>query len=349
MPGTATLETHVEEAKRRGLPDAAAAALLDVAAGVKGIAAVLARAVVCGAVAPVDGGDEPQRRIAALVNDLLVEACVRGGHVAAVASAELSDPRPAFGRHAAPFLLALDPLDGGSHLCVNATAGTVFSVLPLPPGASPGRAAFLQRGAAQLCAGYAIYGPCTMLVLTTGDGVAAFTLDPAAGRFVLTHPDLRIPEEARELAVDAFDARHWARPVRRYVDECVAGDGGPRRADFEMRWVGSIVADVHRVLVRGGAALYPVGEGAARPPRLQLVFDASPAALLVEQAGGAASTGRGRLLDVVPRDLHERSPAILGSRPEVQRLVSYHSDAEAGLDRPYRSPLFNVRSLLRES
>jgi fructose-1,6-bisphosphatase len=345
-----TLESHVAAEQRRGLAHGAGAVLLDLAAGVKGISAVLARAVVCGAVGGAAGGDEPQRGMDLLVNDLLLDACVGAGHVAAVASPQMPEPHVAFGRHPRPFLLAMSPLDVSSNLCVNVTVGTIFSVLPQPGAAPPGAAAFCQKGAGQVCAGYAVYGPCTMLVVTTGRGVTGFTLDVAAGRFVLTHPEMRIPEEARELAIDASNARHWERPVRRYVDECVAGSAGPRRADFDMRWGGSIVAEVHRVLVRGGTVVYPgAGGDPGRSARLRLLFEANPIAMLVEQAGGGASTGRGRLLDVVPRELHERVPVIAGSRREVDRVVSYYADPDGGVDRPCTSPLFDVRSLLRET
>jgi fructose-1,6-bisphosphatase I/sedoheptulose-1,7-bisphosphatase/fructose-1,6-bisphosphatase I len=348
MVRTTTLASHALE-EERGV----GAVIADVAAGVKAVSAVLARAAVCGAVRGAAGENvhgEPQREMDALANELLLDACVRGGHLAAVASEELREPQLVFGRHACPYLLAMDPLDGASNLCVNVTVGTVFSVLRQPEGVPLGAGSFLQPGSRQVCAGYALYGPCTMLVLTTGREVSGFTLDPAAGEFVLTHPAMRIPEESREFSINASNARDWERPVRRYVDECVAGSAGPRGADFNMRWVGSMVADVHRVLVRGGTFLYPRdAKDPARPAKLRLLYGASPMALLVEQAGGVASTGRERLLDVVPRALHERVPVVLGSRQEVERLVSYHADADEGLDRPYTSPLFNVRSLLRES
>ena len=227
------------------------------------------------------------------------------------------------------------------------TVGTIFSILRRPVGVPLGAAAFLQPGASQLCAGYALYGPCTMLVLAAGGEVNGFTLD--AGRFVLTHPTLRIPDDGRESAINASNARRWDPPVRRYVEECVAGSAGPRGVDFNTRWVGSMVADVHRVLLRGGAFLHPRDpRDPERPAKLRLLYEAAPMALVVEQAGGAGSTGRARLLDVVPRTLHERVPVLLGSRREVDRLVAYHGAPGDGEHRPYSSPLFNARSLLRE-
>jgi fructose-1,6-bisphosphatase I/sedoheptulose-1,7-bisphosphatase/fructose-1,6-bisphosphatase I len=353
MSPTRTLATHVVEEERRGLARGLGGLLLDLASGVKAISAVLSRAVVCGAIGAIGEGD-PQTRLDLLANDLLLSSCAAGGHVAAVASEELPEPRLVFGRQASPLLVALDALDGSSNLCVNVTVGTIFSVLPRPEGVPLGPAAFLQPGARQLCAGYALYGPSTMLVVTTGGAVNGFTLDTGAGEFVLTHPDLRI-REARELAINPSTARHWDRPVRRYVDECVAGNAGPRGADFDMRWVGSVVPDVHRVLVRGGALVYP-GDGAANGganggggATLRLVYEASPVAMIAERAGGAASTGRGRVLDLVPRDLADRTPVVLGSPREVDRIVSYHADPDGARDRPYSSPLFNARSLLRET
>jgi fructose-1,6-bisphosphatase I/sedoheptulose-1,7-bisphosphatase len=358
MPRTRTLETHIVEEERRGLSRSVGGLLLDLGKGVKAISAVLSRAVVCGAIGAI-AGDDPQARLDLLANDLLLSACAADGEVAAVASEELAEPRLVFGRHASPLLVALDALDASSNLCVNVTVGTLFSVLPRPEGVPLGAAAFLQPGTRQLCAGYALYGPSTMLVVTTGTGVHGFTLDGAAGEFVLTHPEMRVPEETREFAINASTARHWDRPVRRYVDECVAGGAGPRGADFDMRWVGSVVPDVHRVLVRGGTLMYPGdgaadgggtdGAGASGGPSLRLVYEANPVAMLVERAGGAASTGRGRVLDLVPRGLADRAPVILGPTREVDRIVSYHADRDAGRDRPYTSPLFNARSLLRET
>jgi fructose-1,6-bisphosphatase len=333
MAPPTTLESHVAEERRRGLALDAAGALLDLAAGVKAIVAVLARATVCGAVG-APGCDEPPTRIAGLANDLLVDACVRGGHVAAIASAELPEPRVLFGRHGGRCLVAFAPLDGASNLAVNVTVGTVFSVLRAPHHLLPaGGGAFLQPGERQASAGYALYGPSTMLVATAGRDVNGFTLDAASGDFVLTHPRMRIPDDPRELAIDPAKAPLWDRSVRRYVEERVAGGASSPGDAPDMRWVGCGATDVHRVLVRGGALVCPKVAVSAGPAAPRLVFEASPLALLVERAGGAASTGRARVLDLVPRDLHERVPLILGSPREVERLVSYHADPGGGLDR----------------
>ncbi|MDH4182006.1 MAG: class 1 fructose-bisphosphatase, partial [Betaproteobacteria bacterium] len=205
---------------------------------------------------------------------------------------------------------------------------------------------FLQPGTQQVCAGYALYGPSAMMVLTLGNGVHGFTLDPAIGAYLLTHPNLTIPADTQEFAVNASNQRFWEPPVRRYVEECVAGRSGVRGKDFNMRWIASMVAEVHRILMRGGLFMYPRDtKDPAKPGRLRLLYEANPMAWLVEQAGGAASTGRERLLDVQPIALHQRVPVILGSRNEVERLDRYHAAYDRGEDQPFFSPLFKERSL----
>jgi fructose-1,6-bisphosphatase I/sedoheptulose-1,7-bisphosphatase len=205
---------------------------------------------------------------------------------------------------------------------------------------------FLQPGAEQVCAGYAIYGPTTMLVLTLGHGVHGFTLDREIGEFILTHPDLRIAPAANEFAINASNQRFWEPPVKRYITECLAGRSGPRAKDFNMRWIASFVAEVHRILMRGGLFMYPKdNKDPAKPGRLRLLYEGNPMAFLVEQAGGAASTGRGRILEVQPEGLHQRVPVILGSKDEVERIARYHGEHDRGVDQPFTSPLFNERSL----
>ena len=351
MGATTTLDGFAAS-KGRQLGDAACAVLRDVAAGIRAIAKVLPRAAVAGAIAAAgDSASDSQTEMDVVANELLLDACGRSGRVAAVASEEMAEPYLFRGRAAgAPLLLALDPLDGTANLAVDVTVGTIFSILRRPDGVRPGPDAFLQPGSSQVCAGYALYGPWTMLVVATGGAVEGFTLDPATDEFVRTHTSMRIPDEAREYAVNAANARRWDPPIRRYVEECVAGSAGPRGVDFTMRWVGSTVADVHRILVRGGAFMHPRDPRVPDfPARLRLLYEAAPLALVMEWAGGAGSTGRARLLDLVPRSLHERTPVLLGSRREVERLASYHDAAGGGPERPYTSPLFNARSLLRES
>jgi fructose-1,6-bisphosphatase len=291
---------------------------------------------------------ERQMKLDVDANDVFLRSMEYGGHLAGMVSEELEAPYPipdAYPR--GKYLLAFDPLDGSSNIDVNVSVGSIFSVLRAPEGVDrPAARDFLQPGTKQLCAGYAIYGPTTMLVLTLGRGVHGFTLDRGFGEFILTHPDMRIPEDTREFAINTSNERFWEPPVKRYVAECVAGKSGPRGADFNMRWIASLVAEVHRILVRGGLFMYPKDtKDPAKPGRLRLLYEANPMAMIVEQAGGAASTGRGRLLEVPPTELHQRVPVILGSKNEVERIERYHQEHEAGLDQPYTSPLFKERSL----
>jgi len=270
-----------------------------------------------------------------------------GGTLAGMLSEELEAPYPipdAYPR--GRYLLAYDPLDGSSNADVNAPVGSIFSVLRAPEGDAPARAEdFLQPGARQVCAGYAIYGPATMLVLTLGNGTHGFTLDREIGEFVLTHPSLSIPADTREFAINASNARFWEPAVKRYVDECLAGRSGPRGSDFNMRWIASLVADVHRILMRGGVYLYPRdARDATRHGRLRLLYEASPVAMVIEQAGGLASTGTQRVLEVQPGAVHERCGLIFGARNEVERIERYHAQH----NQPgYDAPLFGARGLFR--
>ena len=226
------------------------------------------------------------------------------------------------------YLLLFDPLDGSSNIDVNVSVGTIFSVLRCPDGVTePTEADFLQPGAQQLAAGYAVYGPSTILVLTTGSGTHSFTLDREVGSFVLTGRNLRIPEETSEFAINMSNIRHWQPPMRRYIDELLAGKTGPRGRDFNMRWVASMVADVHRILTRGGIFMYPRDlKDPSKPGRLRLMYEANPMSFIVEQAGGAATTGLMRMLDVQPTELHQRVPVFLGSKKEVERVTRYHAE-----------------------
>ncbi|MDR0717078.1 MAG: class 1 fructose-bisphosphatase [Azoarcus sp.] len=271
---------------------------------------------------------EAQKKLDVLANEIMLRANMWGGCLAAMVSEEVESVcRIPSGIPGGDYLLLFDPLDGSSNIDINAPVGTIFSVLrnPREKGEDPVEADFLQPGCKQVAAGYAIYGPSTQLVLTVGNGVHAFTLDRETGDFIHTHPFMTIPAQTREYAINASNMRHWEAPVRRYIAELQQGGEGPRGVDFNMRWVAAMVADVHRVLTRGGIFMYPLDEKCrAQGGRLRLMYEANPMALLVEQAGGAASTGRERILDIVPRRLHQRTPVILGSRHEVERLVSFH-------------------------
>ena len=274
---------------------------------------------------------EAQKKLDVIANEVLIDANEWGGHLAAMASEEMEGIYVVPNRYPqGEYLLLFDPLDGSSNIEVNVSIGTIFSVLKKPENGGPhggvSEQDFLQSGSKQVAAGYCIYGPQTTLVLTVGDGVAMFTLDSQEGSFVLTEEDVRIPEDTREFAINMSNMRHWDAPVRRYIDECLAGKEGPRGKDFNMRWVASMVADVHRILTRGGIFMYPWDKREPeKPGKLRLMYEANPMGWLVEQAGGAATNGRERILDVQPKKLHERVSVILGSKNEVERVTSYHT------------------------
>jgi fructose-1,6-bisphosphatase I len=270
---------------------------------------------------------EIQKKLDIIANEVLIEANEWGGHLAAMASEEME------GIYVVPnrfpqgeYLLMFDPLDGSSNIDVNVSIGTIFSVLKKPDGsAGVSEADFLQPGRQQAAAGYCVYGPQTTLVLTVGDGVAMFTLDREQGSWVLTQDDVKIPTDTKEFAVNMSNMRHWAPPVKTYIDECLAGTTGPRGKDFNMRWIASMVADVHRILTRGGVFLYPWDQREPdKPGKLRLMYEANPMSFLIEQAGGAATNGQQRILDIVPTKLHERVSVILGAKNEVDRVTAYH-------------------------
>jgi fructose-1,6-bisphosphatase I len=301
-----------------------------VARAVKAISTNVGKGALAGVLGEAGTGNvqgEAQKKLDVIANEILLEANEWGGHLAAMASEEMEGP------HAIPhrypkgeYLLLFDPLDGSSNIDVNVSVGTIFSVLRCPEGTEPDERAFLQPGTRQVCAGFAVYGPSTVLVLTLGAGVHVFTLDREVGSFVLTQENLRIPADTKEFAINMSNQRFWEPPVRRYVEELLAGREGPRGKDFNMRWVASMVADVFRILARGGIFMYPRDtKDPSKPGRLRLMYEANPMAFIVEQAGGAATTGRGRILDVVPTSLHQRVPVILGSANEVERVTGYHA------------------------
>lgn len=274
---------------------------------------------------------EAQKKLDVLSNEILMEANEWGGHLAAIASEEMDHPVKIPEQYPkGGYLLLFDPLDGSSNIDVNISVGTIFSVLRCPEDhtQTPTEDDFLQAGYEQVAAGYTVYGPSTVMVLTVGNGVHQFTLDRELGSFVLSQRDLTIPAETREFAINASNARYWEPPVKRYIDECVAGKDGPRGQDFNMRWVASMVADVHRIITRGGVFMYPMDEKSRdKGGKLRLMYEANPMAFIVEQAGGAATTGRERILDVKPEKLHQRVPVILGSRNEVERIARYHQES----------------------
>ncbi len=355
-----TLTQYLIEQRRR-FPGASGdfnALLLDLALACKAIA----RSVAFGELGGVLGSPaadvatginvqgEEQKKLDVISNQYFTQMTEWGGQLAGMASEEMAQPYqiPATLQRG-KYLLVFDPLDGSGNIDVNVAVGSIFSVLRAPQevidsGRDVTEADFLQPGCEQLAAGYALYGPTTMLMLSVGNGVAGFTLDPNLGQFMLTHPNLRIPEDTREFAINASNARFWEAPVKRYVDECLAGSTGPRGKDFNMRWIASMVAEAHRILMRGGVFLYPRdSKDPTRPGRLRLLYEANPIGFVIEQAGGRVSTGRVPMLTVQPEALHQRIGVVFGSRNEVERIERYHAEPLRA-DEPAH-PLFSERSL----
>jgi len=351
---TTLVQFLIEE--RRRFPEASGelnAVILDVALACKAIA----RAVAHGALAGMPGAQPGEThtesiaaRVAQAAGEIFVYSSEWGGHLAGMLAADRATPLsvpPTYPK--GKYLLLFDAVDRPANLEVNLALGSLFSVLRAPrPGVEAAAADFLQPGTQQICAGYAIYGPVTMLVLTVGDGVAGFTLDHSLGEFKLTHPSIRVPVDCQEFAINTSNSRFWESPIKRYVDECLAGKTGSREKDFNMRWIASLVAEAHRILMRGGVFMYPRDtKDPSKPGRLRLLYEANPIGFVMEQAGGRASTGREPVLAVAPAGLHQRIGLVFGSKNEVERIERYHAEAEAGTDKPYVSPLFNERSLYR--
>ena len=324
MPTRTPLTRFLIEAERAGQINPELRLLIEVVArACKSISYAISKGALGGVLGDAGTGNvqgEAQKKLDVLSNEILLEANAWGGHLAGIASEEMEEPHPIPDAYPkGNFLLLFDPLDGSSNIDVNVSVGTIFSVLRCPDGVTePQTAHFLQPGTEQVAAGYTVYGPSTVLVLSVGHGTHVFTLDRETGSFILTRREVRIPEDTQEYAINASNGRHWDAPVKRYVDDLLAGKTGPRGKDFNTRWVASMVADVHRILSRGGIFLYPTDAKCRdQGGRLRLMYEANPMAFLIEQAGGAATTGSQRLLDVVPRGLHQRVPVVLGSKNEV--------------------------------
>jgi fructose-1,6-bisphosphatase I/sedoheptulose-1,7-bisphosphatase len=342
----------IEESRRdSGVVGDFQALVNDIARACRSIAARVARGAIDGALGATEGKNvqgETQHGLDVLANDAFLRACESRGYLSGMVSEEMelpyAIPRPyAKGR----YLLTFDPLDGSSNIDVNVSIGSIFSILRAhQEGIDAKPADFLRRGAEQVCAGYAIYGPAVMLVITIGTGVHGFTLQPDLGEFVLTHPHIRVPEATSEFAINVSNSRYWEPAVKRYVDECLAGGAGPRGRDFNMRWIASLVAEAHRILMRGGVFLYPRDtKDLTKPGRLRLLYEANPIAFIIEQAGGAASSGQARILDIVPESLHQRIGLIFGAREEVERIAAYHAQHRGQFESNY--PLFGSRGLFR--
>ncbi len=356
-----TLTQYLIEERRR-FPDSKGefnGLILDVALACKAIARAVAMGELGGMYGDqaAEGGKsinvqgETQKKLDVLSNDLFIRVNEWAGHLAGMASEEMDDPYQIpmqFPR--GKYMLVFDPLDGSSNIDVNVSVGSIFSILRAPQdvidsGRDVTEKDFLQPGNLQVAAGYALYGPTTMLVLTVGNGAAAFTLDPNLGEFMLTHPKLQVPVDTQEFAINASNSRFWEAPITRYVDECLAGKSGPRGKDFNMRWIASMVAEAHRILMRGGVFMYPRdNKDPSKAGRLRLLYEANPIGMVMEQAGGRASTGRETMLSVNPESLHQRIGLVFGSKNEVERIERYHSEP---IDTANDNPLFAERSLFR--
>ncbi|BFM71206.1 fbp [Acinetobacter baumannii] len=265
---------------------------------------------------------ETQKKLDVISNDYLIDALKVHPHVGGLASEELDDFTPA--QENGEYLVLFDPLDGSSNIDINMCVGTIFSILPAKNAITQAQD-FMQAGTQQVAAGYVLYGPSTMMALTVGNGVAFFTLDPETQTFLLTTENVQVSADTQEFAINASNQRHWEQPVKQYIEELLAGKTSIREKDFNMRWVACMVGDVHRILCRGGIFLYPYDlKDPKKAGRLRLMYEANPMSMLIEQAGGASTTGRVRILEIEPTELHQRVPVIIGSKNEVERVTSYH-------------------------
>lgn len=330
--GTTLTQFIIEDQRKiAGASGDFTALLNDIVTAIKTISNEVNRGALIGVMGALDTQNvqgETQKKLDVITNEIMISNNEWAGHLAGMASEEMDDVYSIPKQYPlGKYLLVFDPLDGSSNVDINISVGTIFSILRAPTaGQAAGISDFLQPGTKQVCAGYALYGSSTMLVLTTGNGVNGFTLDRNIGEFVLTHPGMKIPEDTREFAINASNQRFWEAPIQRYVSECLAGTTGPRGRDFNMRWVASMVAEVHRILTRGGIFMYPRDtRDPSKPGRLRLMYEASPMSFIVEQAGGLSITGHERILGVVPESLHQRVPVILGSKNEVEIVQKYHA------------------------
>jgi fructose-1,6-bisphosphatase I len=320
MTMTEFLTQHLQGEHATGL----AAILGNVEVAVKKIATAIDEGAIAGNMGSLDSENiqgEVQKTLDVITNDIFVEALLKSGCVAGMISEEVIDPIQVASSNG-QYLLCFDPLDGSSNVNVNISVGTIFSVLKAN-NSKPELNDFLQAGSQQIVAGYALYGTSTMLVFTTGNGVNGFTLNKKTNQFVLTHPNMQIPQDTTEFAINMSNYRFWQEPVQHYIDECLQGTEGERDKDFNMRWVASMVAEVHRILLRGGVFMYP-SDAKSKMGKLRLMYEANPMSFIVEQAGGGSTTGAQRVLEVNPTGIHQRIPIILGSKNEIDRIAGYH-------------------------
>ena len=266
---------------------------------------------------------EEQKKLDVISNDYLIDALKIHPQVGGLASEELDEFTPA--QENGKYLVLFDPLDGSSNIDINMCVGTIFSILPAKNAVTQAED-FMQAGNQQVAAGYVLYGPSTMLALTVGAGTVFFTFDPETQQFLLTSENIQVAVDTKEYAINSSNQRHWENPVKRYIEELLAGKTGPREKDFNMRWVACMVGDIHRILCRSGIFMYPYDlKDPKKAGRLRLMYEANPMSMLIEQAGGASTTGRVRILDIEPTDLHQRVPVIIGSKNEVDLVTGYHN------------------------
>lgn len=308
--------------------------LNDITIACKGISNLVNRGDLAGVLGVTDTQNtmgDVQKKMDLIANDIFIDALQNNGHCAGMASEEMDDvltiPDDKPRGH---YLVTFDPLDGSSNMDINMDVGAIFSVLKAPEGKiNPTAEDFSRAGVEQVAAGYCLYGPSTMMVLTTGNGVNGFTLCSSVGEFILTHPDMTIPEETSEFAINASNQRFWEKPVQDYIADCTQGEEGKLGKRYNMRWVAAMVGEIHRILCRGGVFLYPIDErNREAGGKLRLLYEGNPMAMIVEQAGGAAYTGYERILEVKPNgDPHQRVPVIMGSKNEVEKIMAYHKNA----------------------
>ena len=334
MSNEQTLQSYLDGPHCQDVPDDLKSLIGAVCDACRAIADVTRHGPLAGNLAASRGTnvqDEVQKELDVRANEIIIDRMEASGLLRALASEEMEESLifDSDAGRSSRYFLVFDPLDGSTNIEVNGPVGTIFSVLPADDGVAGSSADMLIAGDRQVAAGYVLYGPCTVLVLTLGNGAVEFTLDPESGTFVMTDAEIVVPRGTSEFAINASNQRYWEAPVQRYVSECLAGKDGPRGRDFNMRWVGAMVADVHRVLSRSGVFMYPIDEKTrAKGGRLRLLYEANPMSLIAEQAGGRAIDGHGRILEIEPASLHQRVPVIIGSEEEVDRLASYHVETQ---------------------
>ncbi len=339
--GTSITQFIIEEQRRiEGATGELTSLLNDIFTSIKVISNLVNKGELVGVLGSADSENvqgETQKKMDIISNEVFLKSNEWAGHLSAMASEEMDEIYPIPKQYPrGKYMVVFDPLDGSSNIDVNVSVGTIFSILRCPgEGQNPTEQAFLQPGTQQVAAGYALYGPSTMLVITTGNGVNGFTLDQDIGEFILTHRNMTIPADTHEFAINVSNLRHWEKPVQQYVEECLSGTEGQRNKDFNMRWIASMVAEVHRILTRGGIFMYPIDEkmrARGDEGKLRLLYEANPMSMIIEQAGGSSTTGRDRIMELRPKSLHQRVPVILGSRNEVERLMRYHEEFDAERD-----------------